>query len=87
MWQKIYTINIEKFIIGIFGNSYEVDFLINIDGDIIPVEVKASDNVTSKSLKYYVNRYKPKYSIRLSTKNFGIANGIKSIPLYASFLI
>ena len=69
------------------GNMYEVDFLINIDGDIIPIEVKASDNTTSKSLKYYIGRHKPKYSIRLSSKNFGEANGIKSIPLYASFLI
>ena len=69
------------------GNEYEVDFLINIDGDIIPIEVKASDNVTSKSLNYYIKRYKPKYSIRISTKNFGEVNGIKSIPLYASFLI
>lgn len=68
-------------------NMYEVDFLINIDGDIIPIEVKASDNTTSKSLNYYVNRYKPKYSIRCSSKNFGESNGIKSIPLYASFLI
>ena len=69
------------------GNEYEVDFLINLDGDIIPIEVKASDNTTSKSLNYYIKRYKPKYAIRLSTKNFGEANGIKSIPLYASFLI
>lgn len=68
-------------------NMYEVDFLINIDGDIIPIEVKASDNTTSKSLRYYINRYKPKYSIRLSMKNFGKSDGIKSIPLYASFLI
>ena len=69
------------------GSEYEVDFLININGDIIPIEVKASDNTTSKSLNYYIKRYRPKYSIRLSTKNFGEANGIKSIPLYASFLI
>ncbi len=69
------------------NNMYEVDFLLNIEGDIIPVEVKSSDNTTSKSLNYYINRYKPKYSIRISTKNFGEANGIKSIPLYASFLI
>lgn len=69
------------------GNMYEVDFLINIDGDIIPIEVKASDNTTSKSLNYYIKRYKPKYSIRLSTKNFGESNCIKSIPLYASFLL
>lgn len=69
------------------GSSYEIDFLINIEGDIIPIEVKASDNVTSKSLNYYIERYKPKYSIRISTKNFGFSNNIKSIPLYAAHLI
>lgn len=69
------------------GSMYEVDFLINIDGDIIPIEVKASDNVTSKSLKYYIERYKPEYSIRISTKNFGFENNIKSIPLYSAHLL
>lgn len=69
------------------GSYYEVDFVINIDGDIIPVEVKASDNITSKSLNYYIERYKPKYAIRVSTKNFGFSNNIKSIPLYAVHLL
>ena len=69
------------------SGKYKVDFLINIEGDIIPIEVKASDNITSKSLNYYIDRYKPKYSIRISTKNFGFSNGIKSIPLYATHLI
>lgn len=69
------------------GSYYEVDFVINIDGDIIPVEVKASDNITSKRLNYYIERYKPKYAIRVSTKNFGFSNNIKSIPLYAVHLL
>lgn len=69
------------------GNQYEVDFLINIEGDIIPVEVKASDNTSSKSLNYYIKKFNPKYAIRISSKNFGMSNGIKSIPLYASFMI
>ena len=69
------------------GSYYEVDFVINIDGDIIPVEVKASDNTTSKSLNYYIERYKPKYAIRVSAKNFGFSNNIKSIPLYAVHLL
>ena len=69
------------------GSEYEIDFLINIEGDIIPIEVKASDNTTSKSLNYYIKRFKPKYSIRVSTKNFGFSNNIKSIPLYAAHLI
>lgn len=69
------------------GSQYEVDFLINVEGNIIPIEVKASDNTTSKSLNYYIKRFKPKYSIRISTKNFGFSNNIKSVPLYAAHLI
>lgn len=69
------------------GSNYEVDFLINIEGDIIPIEVRASDNTTSASLNYYMNRYKPEYAIRISSKNFGYSNNIKSIPLYAAHLI
>ena len=69
------------------GSNYEVDFVININGDIIPIEVKAGNNTTSNSLNYYIKRFNPKYSIRISTKNFGFSNNIKSIPLYAAHLI
>jgi predicted AAA+ superfamily ATPase len=66
----------------------EVDFVIqNKDGKIIPVEVKSSEHNRSKSLQQFVNKYKPDYSIRISTKNFGFENGIKSVPLYAVFCI
>jgi uncharacterized protein len=66
----------------------EVDFVIqNNKGDIIPVEVKSSENVRSKSLSQYELRYKPIYSIRISSKNFGFENNIKSVPLYACFCI
>ena len=65
----------------------EIDFLIDTDSGVIPIEVKANDNTTSKSLNYYISKYKPNYSIRISTKNFGFDNGIKSIPLYAVFCI
>ena len=69
------------------GSEYEVDFLIKEQGEIIPLEVKSGDNTTSKSLNYYIKRYKPQYSIRVSTKNFGTSNNIKSIPLYAIHLL
>lgn len=66
----------------------ELDFVIQQkNGDIIPIEVKSSENVRSKSLNQYVLKYNPPYSIRISTKNFGYENGIKSVPLYASFCI
>ncbi|NLU39552.1 MAG: ATP-binding protein [Bacteroidales bacterium] len=62
----------------------EVDFVVQMnDGKVIPIEVKSSENVRSKSLKQFINKYKPAYSVRVSTKNFGFENGIKSIPLYA----
>lgn len=69
------------------GNQAEVDFISRIKNDIIPIEVKASDNTRSRSLSVYINKYLPKYSLRLSLKNFGFENGIKSIPLYAIFCI
>lgn len=64
-----------------------MDFILYNNDGIIPVEVKSDDNVGSKSLKVYMNRYNPNYAIRISTKNFGFANNIKSVPLYAVFLI
>ena len=68
----------------------EIDFIIETNEDgVIPLEVKSSENTQSKSLKIYYNLYKPKYMIRLSTKDFGYNPNtkIKSIPLYSAFLI
>ena len=65
----------------------EIDFLIESNEGVIPIEVKASDNVKSKSLNYYMEKYKAKYAIRISTKNFGFDNNLKSVPLYATFAI
>lgn len=65
----------------------EIDFIIYNDDGLIPIEVKSSENTKSKSLKVYMDRYNPKYAIRISSKNFGFENNIKSVPLYATFLI
>ena len=68
----------------------EVDFLITTKNDgIIPIEVKADVNTQSKSLNVYNDLYSPKYMIRISAKDFGYnpTTKIKSIPLYATFLI
>ena len=69
------------------GSQAEVDFITRLGNDIIPVEVKAKINNRSRSLGVYVERYDPKYSIRISQKNFGFENNIKSVPLYATFCI
>ena len=68
-------------------DRYEIDFLVKINGDVIPVEVKSGRRTNSKSLNEYIKKYNPKYSIRISSKNFGFENDIKSVPLYAVFCI
>lgn len=67
----------------------EIDFLLYNDDGVIPVEVKAANNTQSKSLKTYMDKFKPNYAIRISTKNFGYnaETKIKSIPLYAIFCL
>jgi len=66
----------------------EVDFVIqDKNGNIIPLEVKSSENVRSKSLQQFIHKYSPAYSIRVSAKNFGFENNIKSVPLYSIFCI
>ena len=65
----------------------EVDFVVSLNGKVIPVEVKSGGHVAATSLNEYVKLFKPAYSIRISEKNFGFENNIKSVPLYAVFCI
>ena len=65
----------------------EIDFIIQRDGQLIPIEVKSADNTRAKSLKVYMNTYKPAYAIKLSAKNFGFEDNKKIVPLYAAFCI
>lgn len=69
------------------GNSAEVDFIIVKDGEVIPIECKAGLHIRAKSLQVYQSKYNPPYAIRLSMRNFGMMDGIKSVPLYAVFCV
>jgi len=68
-------------------NTAEIDFVLQKGVDVIPVEVKRGINTRSKSLNIFTEQYNCKYSIRISQKNFGFENNIKSVPLYAVFCI
>lgn len=83
------TLKWEKYELYYFkiDNKLKVGFLIYKYAGVIPIEVKASDNTRSTSLNNYIKMFNPKYAIRISTKNFGFENNIKSIPLYAAFLV
>lgn len=65
----------------------EIDFIIQRDGQIIPIEVKSADNTKAKSLKVYMETYRPAYAVKISAKNFGFEDGKKTVPLYAVFCI
>ncbi|MCL2654485.1 MAG: ATP-binding protein [Coriobacteriia bacterium] len=65
----------------------EVDFIIQREDAIIPVEVKSADNTQAKSLNVYRDIFKPPYALKLSTRNFGFADGKKTVPLYAAFCL
>lgn len=65
----------------------ELDFVLQKGGDIIAVEVKTGTRTKSKSLAMFAEKYKPAYSLRISSRNFGFENSIKSVPLYAVFCI
>jgi len=65
----------------------ELDFLLQKEDRIIPVEVKTGSRIKSRSLSVFIEKYQPDYSIRISSKNFGFENKIKSVPLYAVFCI
>ena len=65
----------------------EIDFIIQREGKLIPIEVKSADNTKAKSLKVYMDVYKPAYAIKLSAKNFAFEDNKKIVPLYAAFCI
>jgi predicted AAA+ superfamily ATPase len=67
--------------------SAEVDFIVQLDRALIPIEVKSAENNKSKSLDVYMNAYQPDYAIRMSAKNFGFKNKKKAVPLYAAFCL
>ena len=65
----------------------EVDFVLQLDGKVVPIEVKKGRRNRAKSLGVFMEKYKSEYAIRISKKNFGFENNIKSVPLYAVFCI
>ncbi|MGI6211975.1 MAG: ATP-binding protein [Anaerovoracaceae bacterium] len=69
------------------NESLEIDLLLDDGNDIIPTEIKSGRHRRSTSLKNYRAKYHPPYAIRISEMNFGMADGLLSVPLYAVFCI
>lgn len=81
--QQLYQAQLDY--IGYWTNersTYEVDFIIQSHGEIIPLEVKAEVNLKSKSFSFFREKYKPKKAIRTSLANYKEELQMTNIPLY-----
>lgn len=61
----------------------EIDFVLQMSGQVVPVEVKAEENLQSKSLRIYYQKYQPKTAIRTSISDFREEDWMTNLPLYA----
>jgi len=61
----------------------EVDFLLQWQGKVIPVEVKSEENLQAKSLRVYQDKFSPSISIRVSMTNYRKQSILINLPLYA----
>ncbi|MCC6093873.1 MAG: ATP-binding protein [Eubacterium sp.] len=69
------------------SENMEIDLVLDLNEQIIPVEIKSGRHKRSTSLTNYREKYHPAYAIRFSELNFGWENGLYSIPLYAVWCI
>ena len=58
------------------------DFIIQKGSQIVPIEVKAEENLKAKSLKVYCEKYQPAEAIRTSMSDYREQSWLTNIPLY-----
>jgi len=61
----------------------EIDFIVQYNSLIVPIEVKAEENLQAKSLKVYAEKFSPKVTVRTSMSNFRKQDWLTNLPLYA----
>lgn len=61
----------------------ELDFAIERLGALVPIEVKAEENLKSKSLRSYIDRFRPTEAWRFSLANYREQDDMTNVPLYA----
>jgi predicted AAA+ superfamily ATPase len=65
-----------------FAQDREIDFIIQSDEAIVPIEVKSSENKNAVSFKSYIEKHKPEVAVRFSTNEYLQNGAITNIPLY-----
>jgi hypothetical protein len=65
------------------NSKAEIDFVIQgSDGEITPIEIKSGTNLRSKSLKVYIEKYRPQIAIRSSQADYKKTDNLYDVPLY-----
>jgi len=64
-------------------STSEVDFIIQEEGRVIPIEVKSGKNLRAKSFRLFCEKYKPSKAIRTSLTNYKEEEWMTNVPLYA----
>ena len=84
--QELYSYGLNK-IVTWSGRTSEIEFVLEIDGKIVPVEVKSGFNTKAKSLQAFINKYDPSCSIKFTGNKFGFDRQKKifNYPLYMIF--
>jgi uncharacterized protein len=65
------------------AGTAEIDFVLQLKNEAIPIEVKAEENLKAKSLKLFVEKFKTKTAYRASMNKYRIESWLTNIPLYA----
>ena len=75
--------NLKPYYYSADNSTAEIDFIIQQNGKVVPVEVKAGENLQAKSLKVYHQKYQNPVSVRTSLSDFRQDEWLTNIPLYA----
>ena len=68
-------------------STSEVDFVIQENGKIIPIEVKSGENLRAKSFKLFCEKYKPEIAYRTSLADYKMEDWMTNIPVWAIEMI
>jgi len=74
--------NINELFYWTSKSDAEVDFVIQHEDQIIPIEIKSGKSLNTKSIRSYANKYQPKFIVRSSPRNYEQRNDFYNLPLY-----
>ena len=80
--QLISQLNVHAYYYSAEKSRGEVDFLVQGSSSVVPIEVKAEENLQAKSLKAFVEKYNPQYAVRTSMSDYREESWLTNIPLY-----